>query len=263
MSTLPDRRFTFNAAAADYEAARPSYPPELIEDLIRISAVPLNGSILEVGCGTGQATLPFAQRGFSMTCLDVGADLLTLAAQKCQPYTQVRFVCQSFEDWQPGEEKFDLLLSATAFHWISPAVGYPKAASMLKDSGFIALLWNYHPRPYTDFFIAVQEIYRQWVPEWSDPSQALSVEDDIHLTETEINQTGLFEPVQVKTYAWTKKYPTADYLRLLNTYSDHHMLEENQKKGLFRDIGVLIDEHYGREITRPYLTVMYIASKKS
>jgi SAM-dependent methyltransferase len=263
MNSTQDRRLTFNRAALDYDAVRPTYPEELIEDLCRISALPENGKILEIGCGTGQATLPFVKRGFSMLCLDIGPDLLALAAGKCQPFPRVRFLCQAFEDWQPGEERFDLLLSATAFHWIPPAIGYPKAAAVLKDSGYIALLWNYHPKPYTGFFIAVQEIYRQWVPEWSDPSLSLSVEDDLRLTETEINQTGLFEPVQVRTYAWAKDYPTADYLRLLNTYSDHHALEENQKMGLFRDIGVLIDERFGGKVVRPYLTALFLAPKKS
>jgi SAM-dependent methyltransferase len=261
MSTTPDRRFTFNAAAADYNAARPAYPEALIEDILRIAAVPPNGSILEVGCGTGQATLPFAKRGFSMLCLDIGADLLALAARKCHLYPRVRFLCQAFEDWQPGQERFDLLLSATAFHWIPPALGYPKAAGFLKDTGFIALIWNYHPKPYTKFFVEVQEIYRQWVPEWPDPDLGPSLEDDLHSTETEINQTGLFAPLQVKTYSWAKDYSSMDYLRLLNTYSDHHMLEENRKLGLFGDIRKLIDERYGGKITRPYLTALFLALK--
>jgi SAM-dependent methyltransferase len=261
MSGITDRRLTFNQAALDYEAVRPTYPDELIEDILKVSAMPENGRILEIGCGTGQASLPFARRGHPMTCLDIGPELLSLAAQKCQAYPQVRFVCTAFEDWQPGEDKFDLLLSATAFHWIPPQIGYPKAASLLKNTGYIALFWNYHPRPYTGFFVEVQDIYRQVVPEWGDPNSGPSLEEDIRLTETEIDQTGLFEPVLVKRYPWKKDYPTEVYLRLLNTHSDHRMLEESQKRGLFSEIGALINERYGGKITRLYLTVLYIASK--
>jgi SAM-dependent methyltransferase len=262
MSTAPDRRLAFNRAALDYDAVRPSYPEALIEDICRISALPKTGKILEVGCGSGQATLPFAKRGFSMLCLDIGSDLLALAAQKCQPYPRVRFLCQAFEDWQPGQELFDLLLSATAFHWIPPAIGYPKAASVLKDTGFLALIWNYHPQPYSQFFIEVQDLYRKWAPEWQDRTQGPSLEDDLRLTETEINQTGLFAPVQVKTYSWEKEYASADYLRLLNTYSDHHLLEEDRKSGLFGEIKKLIDERFNGKVTRSYLTASFLAQKK-
>ena len=262
MNNTQDRRFTFNQVALDYDAVRPSYPDELIEDILTLSAIPENGTILEVGCGSGQATLPFARRGYRMTCLDIGAELLALAARKCQPYPQVRFECAAFEDWQAGEERFDLLISATAFHWIPPEMGYPKAAGLLNDTGFIALFWNYHPRPFTGFSSDVQQIYRQVVPQWPDPASGLSLEEDIHTTEEEINRTGLFEPVVIKKYAWTREYTTTDYLRLLNTYSDHHNLDESTRGLLFREIGALIDSRYGGKITRPYLTALFMASKR-
>ena len=216
-----------------------------MEDILALSSFPQKGKILEVGCGSGQATLPFARRGCTLVCLDIGPDLIKLAAQKCQDFPGVSFNCTSFEDWQPGEEKFDLLLSATAFHWIPPEIGYPKAASLLRNTGYLALCWNYPPRPFTGFFQDVQEIYRQILPDWTDPNSAPALDEDIRKTENEITQTGLFEPVVVKRYPWSRDYSTAEYLTLLNTHSDHYNLEEPIKKRLFREIGALIDSQYG------------------
>ncbi|MBI2952658.1 methyltransferase domain-containing protein, partial [bacterium] len=82
-------RTVFDQAALDYDAVRPGYPEELIEDVVAISLIPKGGRILEVGCGTGQATLPFARRGYSMLCLDIGKNLAAIAAQKCCQYPQV------------------------------------------------------------------------------------------------------------------------------------------------------------------------------
>ena len=59
--------------------------------------------------------------------------------------------------------------SATAFHWIPREIGYAKAAQALKPGGALAVFSNQHPRPYTGFFDEVEPIYRQIVPEWSDP----------------------------------------------------------------------------------------------
>jgi SAM-dependent methyltransferase len=230
VSPLSDRRLTFNEVALSYDAVRPTYPQALIEDVLAISSMPARGWILEVGCGSGQATLPFARRGYQMTCLDIGSDLLKLAAQKCQDFPSVNFFCTSFEEWQPGEERFDLLLSATAFHWIPPEIGYPKAVRVLKHTGSIALVWNYSPRPLTGFFLDVQALYRQFLPHWPDPHSVLSLDEDIQGTEKEIQKTGLFEPVMVKKYPWTKDYATDEYLTLLNTYSDHYTLEDEIKK---------------------------------
>lgn len=263
MSPLPDRRLTFNQVALDYDAVRPSYPEALVEDVLLLSSFPQNGRILEVGCGSGQATLPFARHGCSIVCLDIGPDLIGLASQKCQDFPGVSFICTSFEEWQPEEEKFDLLLSATAFHWISPEIGYPKAAGLLKNTGYLALCWNYHPRPFTGFSLEVQAIYRQVLPDWADPNSAPALDEDIRKNENEIAQTGLFEPVIVNRYPWSRNYSTAEYLTLLNTHSDHYNLEEPIKQRLFWEIGTLIDSQYGGCISKPHLTVLFIAQKRT
>lgn len=262
MNTSMFLRTIFDQVVLDYDEVRPGYPAELIEDVISISAIPRDGRILEVGCGTGQATIPFAKRGYSMTCLDIGNNLAALAAEKCRKYPKVHIQNVSFENWNPGENAFNLVMSATAFHWIPPEVGYPKAAEILKDSGYIAIFSNLHPTPYTGFFHAVQKVYQEIVPEWNKPSTGPSTEEEIRATEAYINGTGLFEQVLVKRYPWAKDYNTEKYLKLLNTYSDHRNLEEGKRLQLFRGIGKLIENKYGGTITRPYLAVLCIAKKK-
>lgn len=251
----------FNQTPLDYDAVRPGYPAELVDDIISLSAIPEGGSILEIGCGTGQATIPFARHGYTMLCLDIGKDLAAIAAQKCRPYPPVKFQMTSFEDWHPEGQTFDLVISATAFHWIPPQIGYPKIAQILEFRGTMALFWNLHPPPYTGFFSAVQQVYRRVVPEWGDPRNGPSTEERIRSRETTINESGLFEPVLVRRYPWTETYSTESYLRLLNTYSDHLALDESRRQKLFEGIGDLIEREYDGVVTRPYLSVLYIAKK--
>lgn len=257
------QRDSFDEASREYDEVRPSYPHRLIKDVIHISEIPKGGEILEVGCGTGQATIRFAELGYSMTCLDIGKNLVKIAREKCKNYLNVKIHNISFEDWQPEKEAFDLLISGTAFHWIPPEIGYPKAAEVLKDTGFIALFWNMHPNHYTGFSQDVQRVYQKSVPEWEDPQNGPGTEKKILEREDYIDGTGLFEKVGVRRYLWSRTYSTDQYLKLLDTYSDHRSLEKNRRNQLYEGIRTLINEEYGGRVERPYLSVLFIARKKT
>lgn len=254
-------RETFNLAAEDYDAIRPGYPDQLIEDIISLSAIPETGHALEIGCGTGQATLPFARRGYSILCLDIGANLLAVAQKKLRVFPRVTFLNVSFEDWPLAESCFDLVYSATAFHWVPREIGYAKAARALMPGGALAVFNNRSPRPFTGFAADVQAVYLKIVPEWKDFTAQPSVEEEIRETTDYIDSTGLYTGVTVRTYPWTRTYSTREYLQLLNTYSDHIRLEESRRNTLYQSIADLIDRRYSGKVERPYLTVLYLASK--
>ena len=59
----PDLKTTFNTVASLYDEVRPGYPDELVRDVLDLSEIDRSGKILEVGCGTGQASRLFATLG--------------------------------------------------------------------------------------------------------------------------------------------------------------------------------------------------------
>ena len=65
------------------------------------SAMPLRGArILEIGCGTGSATVSLAEQGAKVTSLDVHAEALLAAQKRCQIHglDDVRFVSENAEN---------------------------------------------------------------------------------------------------------------------------------------------------------------------
>jgi ubiquinone/menaquinone biosynthesis C-methylase UbiE len=63
MAEARDRlRTIFDEAASLYDEVRPGYPEDLFDDVISLSGIPAGGRILEIGCGTGQVTVPVAKR---------------------------------------------------------------------------------------------------------------------------------------------------------------------------------------------------------
>jgi SAM-dependent methyltransferase len=268
MSDYSLLRSTFNTVAREYDAIRPGYPEALIQEVISLSDLPPGGRCLEVGCGTGQATLPFAVRGYRILSLDIGADMLSVAREKFRPNSNVRFQQTSFENWQPDPEPdlFDLVFSATAFHWVPAAVGYPKAASVLKPGGALAVFDNRHPVPKQGFFVEVDAVYRQYDPGWKEPGKRRSVEDYTRAIARDISSTGLYaDPpgVIVRRYPWTQTYTTEEYLRLINTYSNHLALPTDNRKALYHGIADLIERRYRGKVGKEYLAVLNIARTKA
>ena len=258
-------RTIFDEDAELYDEMRPAYPEALIKDVLELSEISQRGRILEIGCGTGQATIPFVQRGFSMLCLDLGANMISVARRKSRCFTNVDFLAVSFEEWLPEEENFDLVISATAFHWIAPEIRYSKAAAVLRDRGSVAIFSNLYPDPDSEFFRAVQNVYRTCVPEWTVPGNTGAYKSDyesaIIATEEEINATGLFEKAVIRRYPWAVEYSADDYVKLLDTYSDHRALKKSTKQKLFTGIVQLINQ-FGGTVTKPYLAVLWFAKKR-
>lgn len=129
MSRAPGLRF--DDAADAYDRTRPGYPIELVW------ALDPPGETLEVGCGSGQLTVDLVRRGHRVVAVDPGANLVALARGKCP---SVAFVVGTFEETQLESRRFDLVTSATAFHWVDPHVGYAKAARLLRRGGRLAVL---------------------------------------------------------------------------------------------------------------------------
>src|SRR5882724_8014913 len=123
---------TFDTVPTLYDSRRPGYPAALIKDILRLSRIPARGRILEIGCGTGQATKPFAGRGYHMTCLDIGTNLAAVASRKFHGYDNVTVIAEPFESWNPTTTTYHLAIAATSFHWLDPATRYTKVAQLLQ-----------------------------------------------------------------------------------------------------------------------------------
>ena len=258
------RRTTFDDVALLYDRARPGYPDAVFEDILAFSHIPASGRILEIGCGTGQATVSFAHRGYHVHCIELGAALAAVAQRNLASYPNVEVSVAPFESWRVDDGAYDLVCSATAFHWIDLAVRYRKAAQALKPTGAIALFWNVHVATEVsgDFFGAVQAVYKRSVPEMAAAFPGLPRPETVPTPiKDEIDRAGLFGEVTICKYPWNAKYDALGYTNLLNTYSDHRSVDDRTREELFRDIAALIETRFGGQVTREYLTVLYLAHR--
>lgn len=252
-------RGVFDENAALYDKARPGYPNKVFEDIARLAQLSTDSRILEIGCGTGQATMPLASAGYEIVAVELGENLAAIARQKMKTFPDVRIDIGPFEEWPLQERSFDLVISATAFHWIDPTMRMQKVARALRAGGHLALVDTEHIAGGTiEFFTAVQRCYQQWDPAVSADFHLPSVEE-IPNTSKEIDESGLFSPVTLIRYVREISYTASEYIDVLRTFSGQRHLPDSSRFELYKDIHHLIVNQFGGSITKAYLTELRIA----
>jgi SAM-dependent methyltransferase len=186
-------RTTFEQVPEVYERARPTYPDELFDDLAELAGLAAAARVLEVGCGTGQATLPLARRGYSILCVELGEALAAAARRNLAGLSNVEVVHANFETWEPERGDFDAIVAFTAFHWVDPELRYAKAARLLRNGGSLAVAGSLHVRrPDGDpFWTDVQEDYDTVVP--SPDNRPPPMPDEVDDLREEIEASGYFD----------------------------------------------------------------------
>lgn len=260
--TRPERqrlRETFGEDAALYDRSRPTYPAKLFDQL----AASGPARVLEIGCGTGQATLPLAQRGCTMVGVELSPDMAALARRRLNGFPDAQIVVSAFEDWPLPHEGFDLVVSATAFHWLDPRVRMIKAADALRPGGILALISTHHVAGGTEpFFDDVQRCYERFMP-GTPPALRLPGSADVPEDPTEFEESGRFGPVSFRRYEWERTYTTREYQDLLLTYSGHRALPDFRRRDLLACIGDLIERRYDGRVTKRYLNQLATARRAS
>jgi SAM-dependent methyltransferase len=268
---------TFDEDAELYDRARPGYPPELYDDLAELAGAGPGSRVLEVGCGTGKATVPLAERGCRITAVEAGPNMAAVARRNLAGAgfgdgtgagagaAAVEVVTADFESWPLPEEPFDAVVSAAAFHWIDPAVRMAKAAAALRPGGALAVVRSQHVRGGTEeFFIEVQRCYERFDPD-TPPGLRLRAAADIDGSDhgEEVARSGLFGTTVFRRHEVDLTYTTSAYLDLLRTYSGHRALPEAARNGLLRCIANLIDGTYGGRVTKRYLIESAVSHRRS
>ena len=133
------KRRIFDRAAERYDATRSGYPEELVSRMIRVAGLSPGDRVLEIGCGTGQLTRELFNHGVEITAIDIGASMIEVARRHL-PDRKVEFCATAFEEFQSVDARFSLIVSATAFHWVDPQIGWAKCARLLRSGGWLALL---------------------------------------------------------------------------------------------------------------------------
>ena len=254
-------RATFEEVPELYELARPTYPPALFDDLVELAGLPEAARLLEIGPGTGKATVSLAERGFEVVGVELGPKLAAIAREKLAGFPAVEIVNAEFEAWTPARAGFDAVVAFTAFHWVDPAVGYEKAAGLLREGGALAVVQTNHvlSEGGDSFWLEVEDDYREVIPdeEGTPPPSP----DEVVGPAEELEASGCFAPPEERRYLWDVTYSAEGYVGVLETYSGHRALDPEVRRRLYERIRRRIEARPGRSVRKSYLAVLVVARR--
>jgi trans-aconitate methyltransferase len=241
--TTRERRQVFGEVADDYDRVRPGYPAQLVDDVLAAAGP---GPVLEVGAGTGKATVAFAARGADLTCIEPDQRMAEVLRRNV-PGVQV--VVQPFEEWRP-DRGYGLLVSAQAWHWVDTERRPELAWAALAPGGLFAPFWNVYLVTDPTLHAALAEVdARHGLSDGTshrflarDLPAPRSFEEDWH----ELGLTGdRFDAMTSRRYHSALSYPSAVYRDLLLSTSIYRIQEPAVAEAALDETIAVIDAHGG------------------
>jgi SAM-dependent methyltransferase len=260
-----ERRLSFGSVADLYDSSRPSYPAALVDDALAYAPAGDGGQVrvVDVGAGTGKATVLFAAAGASVLAIEPNAAMAAVARRNCAGFPGVTVVEAEFERWQPAGARFDLLICAQAWHWIALDVRMSKAREALAERGAIALFSNWPLWDRCELAGALRATYDGVAfgempgpmhPDHTDPGTSWGYYGE------DLDAEHGFEPEPLRSYDWVCPYTSAEYIALIRTHSDHIVLPDAQREALLGSVRAAIDDAGGTfELT--YRTYLWLARR--
>ncbi len=267
--TRADRRDlgrVFNEVPELYDRVRPGYPDELFADLVAVTGMDERSSVLEVGCGTGQATRSLARLAGAVTAVEAGAEMAALARRRLAGFGNVEVETSAFEKWDDRGRRFDVLVAASCWHWIDPAVGWPRAHEVLRPGGWTALLGHVVVRRpgEPEVYAETADLHERFAPgnrAWGHPP----LEDEVRGNGEGwglVDDPGeLFGPTIVRWYPtvqWCDGTGFADLLRSMSLYRE---LSPEVREPLLDAIAERIRTRMGDRVPRRYLSVLRVGPR--
>jgi SAM-dependent methyltransferase len=252
----------FNQVPGLYDRTRPAYPDALFADLAETAGLGRRSRVLEVGCGTGQATRSLAPLAGAVTAVEPGDGLAALARQRLAAFGNVRVESSTFEDWDDRGRRFDVLAAASSWHWVDQAAGWPKARDVLSPGGRMALLGHGtvrrpgEPEAYAET-ADLHERFAPGNPSWGHPPLEEQVRAGSEGWGPAIaDPGGLFGPTAVRWYPVVLWFDGAGFADQLRTFSIYRRLSVDVREPLLDAIAERICTRLDNRVPRRYLSML-------
>lgn len=256
---------SFDVFANNYHSVRPGYPDTLFGDIKDQCGIDVNSHLLEIGAGSGIATVELAKFGCQIVAIEPGAHLAAIAREQTDQFKNVQVIEGTFENFQTSD-KFDAILAFTAFHWLSGDDKFQQVVDLLDNSGSLILVWNSFFQSNSPATIDVNKAYGEFLPQvYPEKTKVADINEGVlsklNRREQEVVANPLFYPFFMRKYLMTYNYDEETYPKLLNTFPKVVQVEPEKRQKFLDRISTIVKQH--GTITVPVLTTLIICQKRS
>lgn len=250
MPVIKGLEWTFDTVAATYEKLRPGYTDDLYKMLFDYIAIDPSSCVVEVGIGGGQATLPILKTGCILTAVEYGEKFSKLCKKKFEDYKNFSVITEKFENVSFPDSQYNLVYSASAFHWIPEDIGYSKVYDMLINGGAFARFANH---PYRDkanplLSAEIDKLYSKYYYKYYgiDIKSEPEYSEEQAIQKAQIAEKYGFVDIRHSMFYRTRTFSAKEYIELLGTYSDHIAIEDKIRTEFFTKIEEVINQYGGK-----------------
>jgi SAM-dependent methyltransferase len=257
------KRTSFDAVAQQYDDARPAYPEQLIDAVMSFAGLQAGARALEIGAGTGQATLQFAWRGIAIDAIEPGAAMADFLRDKFDgtglPVTVQTSDLESAVI-EPGA--YDLVYAPTSWHWLTPRLRWRLVAEALKPGGTVAALWHVPHWRRTELRSQLDPVYEASGADLTQmgPMVEINIENAKLLQDwvSDVHDVSVFTDFGSAETRWSMTYDAEGYAALLGTYGDHLALADDVRERLLSGVAAVVEAN-GGTIELFYTTHLMVA----
>ena len=262
-----DRSFgrqAFGLDPANYHAARPPYPEVVWTALRERAGLRAGIDVLEIGAGTGTATDGLlAAHPKRLTAVEPDPRLADFLKHRIDD-AHIEVLTQTFEETELPDASYDLVVSATAFHWLEARPALRRIHDLLRSQGYVALIWNMFGDPgrADPFHQATAHLF---VGHPTTPSGGGTTEApygfDLPARLGDLRDSG-FVPDEPEIHPWPLTLDPDGVRRLYLSYSNVAALAPDERARLLDGLAEVAEREFGGKVTRNMTTSIYTARRR-
>jgi SAM-dependent methyltransferase len=259
------RARSFDAWAGDYDRFRPGYPDALFDTIASQVTLPRIPHVVDLGAGTGRASLAMAGLGWRVTAVEPGKAMLdVLRGRAANDGLLISTVQAAAEETGLDAASADLVTAAQAFHWFDQPRALAEMARILKPGGGLALFWNVRDADRSPFLADYRQVLLRYVSDEDAGRYEVTLPEQ--MTRKAIEAHGdAFADVHLTVLHHQVEMTDEQFVGMVFTASYVRVNKSPEEQDRFRlELAALLGRHHlndGRPFAVPYRLDLWTARR--
>jgi SAM-dependent methyltransferase len=262
---VPDHRRHFGSDPGGYDRARPDYPSRVYEILTSRCGLHPGTATVEIGPGTGLATRRLLALGADpLVAVEPDERLATYLADQLRAEGRpIEVLIEGFEESSLEPASFDLVTSATAFHWLDQPAALAKAGQILRPGGWLANWWNVFGDPIgvDAFHEATKHFMVPLGRPAANPDGRLPFPVDAETRLADLRAADVFDEIDHEIMPWPARFTPGQVRALYSTFPNISGLDEPRRTEILDLLEAVAVNEFGGLVERTFYTSIYIARR--